>query len=104
MEGAMSIHDIDGLIGIVNNDNEEIRQLRARVAQLEEEDRQWEKLSLVEISEENDRLRSIVRELVGALEDNTANLSLYCGLTEAERKDVLRAKEILSRVPEELRK
>jgi hypothetical protein len=47
---------------ICQDKDETIRKLRSRVAQLEEEDRQWQKLSLVKIVEENDTLRSQLTE------------------------------------------
>jgi uncharacterized protein YbbK (DUF523 family) len=49
----------------------EIARLRARIAVLEEEDRQWDKHSLVQIVEERNRLRArdeAAKELVANLE------------------------------------
>ena len=57
----------------------------------------------VDVYEENEQLRSLVKDLVGALLDTIANLSCYCGLTDAERKDIIKAKEILARIPEDLK-
>jgi hypothetical protein len=47
----------------------EARDALARIEQLEEEDRQWDKLSLVQMSREIERLRAVLRRIADDLRD-----------------------------------
>jgi hypothetical protein len=52
-------------------DWEEVEKLRAHIADLEEQDRQWDKTSLVAVVTERDALRAVLKEYVDSYQADT---------------------------------